>query len=141
MGHTSLMASPEALFFLRLWTAAHKGERLVARELEAAGLHGRQLAMLLLVGELGPASTTVLASAMGVPFMTASDALQRLVEDGVVAQAPNPADRRSHVYELTGEGRFRLAALEEPLRRAAAAVEGTPADTAALDAALSRALE
>jgi MarR family transcriptional regulator, lower aerobic nicotinate degradation pathway regulator len=135
------MGSAEAIFFLRLWTAAHKGERLVAQELEVAGIQGRQLAMLLLVGELGPASTTVLATELGVPFMTASDALQRLVEDGVVAQAPNPADRRSYLYELTEAGRARVARVEEPLRRAAAAIEGALADTAALDAALTRALE
>jgi DNA-binding MarR family transcriptional regulator len=134
------VATAETLFFLRLWTAAHKGERLVARELERAGLVGRQLAMLLLVDELERATTTALAAAMGVPFMTASDALQRLVEDGLVAQSPNPDDRRSHVYELTVEGRTRVRALEEPLRRAAAAIEGMPPDTAALDAALSRAL-
>ena len=97
--------------------------------------------MLLLVGELGPATTTALAAALGVPFMTASDALQRLVDDGDVAQAPNPADRRSHVYALTAAGEARLRASEEPLRRAAAAVDGPLADTAALDAALSRALE
>jgi MarR family transcriptional regulator, lower aerobic nicotinate degradation pathway regulator len=135
------MGSAETRFFLRLWTAAHKGERLAARELEAAGVQGRQLAMLLLVGELGPASTTALAAELGVPFMTASDALQRLAEDGVVAQAPNPADRRSYVYELTEEGHSRVAAVEEPLRRAAAAIGGALADTAALDAALARALE
>jgi DNA-binding MarR family transcriptional regulator len=135
------MTSSEALFFLRLWTAAHKAERLVARELEAAGVQGRQLALLLLVGELGPASTTALAAAIGVPFMTASDALQRLVDDGDVAQTPNPADRRSHVYALTAAGAARLRASAEPLRRAAAAVDGPLADTAELDAALTRALE
>jgi DNA-binding MarR family transcriptional regulator len=135
------MASAEALFFLRLWTAAHKGERLVARELEAAGVPGRQLAMLLLVGELGPATTTALAASLGVPFMTASDALQRLVDDGVVAQAPNPGDGRSRVYALTAAGEARLRAIEEPLRRAAAVVDGPLAGTAALDVALSRALE
>jgi DNA-binding MarR family transcriptional regulator len=135
------MATAETLFFLRLWTAAHKGERLVARELERAGLAGRQLAMLLLVADLERATTTALAAAMGVPFMTASDALQRLVEDCLVAQSPNPLDRRSHVYELTAEGRSRVHALEEPLRRAAGALEGSLPDTAALDAALSHALE
>ena len=78
----AMTLSPDALFFLRLWTAAHRGERLAARELDADGLGGPQLAMLLLVALHEPATTTVLAAALGVPFMTASDALQRLVGDG-----------------------------------------------------------
>ena len=53
---------PDALFFLRLWTAAHRGERLAARELEQAGLAGPQLSMLLLVALHGPATTTALAA-------------------------------------------------------------------------------
>ena len=116
--------SPDALFFLRLWTAAHRGERLAARELEADGLGGPQLAMLLLVALHEPATTTVLAAALGVPFMTASDALQRLVAEGEVEQAPNPADRRSRVFRLTAAGRSRVAAVEAPLRRAAARCSG-----------------
>ena len=107
--------SPDALFFLRLWTAAHRGERLAARELEADGLAGPQLAMLLLVALHEPATTTVLAASLGVPFMTASDALQRLVAEGEVEQAPNPDDRRSRVFRLTAAGRARVAAVEAPL--------------------------
>jgi DNA-binding MarR family transcriptional regulator len=125
--------SPDALFFLRLWIAAHRGERLAARELEQAGLAGPQLSMLLLVALHGPATTTALAAELGVPFMTASDALQRLVAAGEVEQQPNPADRRSHVFELTAEGRRRVASVEAPLLRAASVVR-----TAALSDAVDR---
>jgi DNA-binding MarR family transcriptional regulator len=134
--------SPDARFFLRLWTAAHRGERLAARELEADGLDGPQLAMLLLVALHEPASTTVLAAALGVPFMTASDALLRLVTEGEIEQAPNPADRRSHVFRLTAAGRARVAAVEAPLRRAAAAARTDEVADAVerLDETLGRAL-
>jgi DNA-binding MarR family transcriptional regulator len=141
--------SPDSLFFLRLWTAAHRAERLVAREIEADGVAGRQLALLLLVELHEPATPTTLAAALGVPFMTASDALQRLVADGDVAQEPNPDDRRSHLYALTESGRSRLRAIEAPLRRAVASVRGaTDSDAGALaaavaelDEALARALQ
>jgi DNA-binding MarR family transcriptional regulator len=143
------VGTADALFFLRLWTAAHRGERLVAQELEREGVSGRQLALLLLVELHEPATPTALATAMGVPFMTASDALERLVRDGVVAQSPNPADRRSHVYTLTKEGKTRIRSLRAPMRRALRALErshgeslGGLADAVTdLDAALARALE
>jgi MarR family transcriptional regulator for hemolysin len=109
--------------FLTLWQAAHRAERLVARELEAAGVDGTQLALLLLVGELGRATATEVAAELGVPFMTASDALRRLEHAGDVARFPNPEDRRSSVFSLTATGKQRVRAVAKPLRRAAAALE------------------
>jgi DNA-binding MarR family transcriptional regulator len=143
------VATSDALFFLRLWTAAHRGERLVAHELEREGVSGTQLALLLLVHLHQPATPTELATAMGVPFMTASDALERLVRDGVVARRRNPDDRRSYVFTLTEAGEARLRALKTPLRRAARALErshgealGGLADAVSdLDDALARALD
>ena len=123
-------------FFLRLWTSAHRGERVVARELAGAGAEVPQLAMLLLVELHEPASTTQLAEAIGVPFMTASDALSRLTEAGLAARAPNPRDRRSHLFSLTDAGRERLAATRSPMARALAQLAATGADVDALGAAL-----
>jgi DNA-binding MarR family transcriptional regulator len=147
--HNRTVATADALFFLRLWTAAHRGERLVAQELEREGVSGKQLALLLLVELHEPATTTELATALGVPFMTASDALERLVRDGVIAQSPNPDDRRSQVYTVTTKGKDRLRAMKAPLRRALRAVErsrgagiGDLAEAVGeLDTALARALE
>jgi hypothetical protein len=62
-----MAGSPDSLFFLRLWTAAPRAERLVARELEADGVVGRQLALLLLVELHAPATPTTLAAVFGVP--------------------------------------------------------------------------
>ena len=98
--------------------------------------------MLLLVALHEPATTTVLAASLGVPFMTASDALQRLVGEGEVEQAANPADRRSRVFRLTAAGRARVAAVDAPLRRAAAAARADEIVDAVerLDESLGRAL-
>jgi DNA-binding MarR family transcriptional regulator len=123
-------------FFLRLWTSAHRGERVVARELARAGAEVPQLAMLLLVERHEPASTTQLAEAIGVPFMTASDALSRLTDAGLAARAPNPRDRRSHLFSLTAPGRERLAATRAPMERALERLVATGADAAALGAAV-----
>lgn len=114
--------------FLRLWTAAHRGERLVARELAAEGVDGNQLALMLLLAEHEPATTSDLARALGVPFMTASDALQRLVDAGDVAREPNPQDRRSHVLSLTPAGKARVRAARKPLQRAARSLERSSAE-------------
>jgi DNA-binding MarR family transcriptional regulator len=123
-------------FFLRLWTSAHRGERAVARELTRAGAEVPQLAMLLLVELHEPASTTQLAEAIGVPFMTASDALSRLTDTGLATRAPNPRDRRSYLFSLTDAGRERLAATRAPMERALARLAATGADPDALGTAL-----
>lgn len=115
----------DARVFLALWQAAHRAERLVARELDAAGVDGTHLALLLLVGELGRATATEVAAELGVPFMTASDALRRLVGAGDLTRTPNPADRRSSVFALTTAGKRRLRAVEKPLARAAASLAAT----------------
>src|SRR4051794_35212276 len=125
-----------SFFFLRLWTSAHRGERVVARELGRAGAEVPQLAMLLLVELHEPVSTTQLAEAIGVPFMTASDALSRLTDAGLADRAPNPRDRRSHLFTLTEAGRERLGATRAPIERALARLAATGADVDALGTAL-----
>jgi DNA-binding MarR family transcriptional regulator len=138
----------DADVFLRLWTAAHRAERLVALELSADGVDGFQLALMLLVAERKSATTSELARALGVPFMTASDALQRLVDAGDLERRPNPADRRSHLLSLTRAGAARVKSARKPLRRAARTLAGAAeeplgdleATLAALNAALDASL-
>jgi DNA-binding MarR family transcriptional regulator len=109
--------------FLDLWRAAHRAERLVARELEAAGVDGAQLATVALLHRLGAATTTALADELGVPFMTMSDVLDRLAKRDEVVRGPNPDDRRSSLWSLSTEGRKRYRASEAPLRRALRALD------------------
>jgi DNA-binding MarR family transcriptional regulator len=121
-----------------LWIAAHRGERLVAHELERDGVDTPQLALLLLVERHQPATLTALATELGVPFMTASDAVTRLVDAELVSRAPNPDDRRSQLVSLTPAGRARLKAAQKPMRRALQLLAESPgADLSSAAAALA----
>jgi DNA-binding MarR family transcriptional regulator len=95
-------------------------ERVVARHLHEAGASGEQLALLSLIATVEPITPTALAAEMGVPLTTLADALRRLDARGELRRSPNPADQRSHLLELSEEGRARLQAVEPPLRKAAA---------------------
>jgi DNA-binding MarR family transcriptional regulator len=95
-------------------------ERVVARHLHEAGASGEQLALLSLIATVEPITPTALAAEMGVPLTTLADALRRLDARGELRRSPNPADQRSHLLELSEEGRARLRAVEPPLRKAAA---------------------
>lgn len=69
--------------------------------------------MLARVEELQPARLSHLAEASGIDVSTASRQVARLVDDGLVEQAPDPDDGRARVHQLTAEGmevRARLAA-------------------------------
>ena len=112
------MPATPANLFLELWVAAHRGERLVANELERDGVDTPQLALLLLVERHQPVTLTGLATELGVPFMTASDAVTRLGEAELVSRAPNPDDRRSQLVSVTPTGRARLKAAQKPMQRA-----------------------
>ena len=87
-----------------------------------------------------------LAAELGVPFMTMSDALDRLARSGDVESDPNPADRRPPVFSLTAAGLERYRASRPALERALAALEranggrvdGLHAAVAELDDALRR---
>jgi DNA-binding MarR family transcriptional regulator len=94
-------------------------ERVVARHLQEAGVSGEQLALLSLIATIEPITPTALAAELGVPLTTLADALRRLDARGELERSPNPADRRSHLITLSGEGRARLEAVEPQLRKAA----------------------
>jgi DNA-binding MarR family transcriptional regulator len=95
-------------------------ERVVARHLQEAGVSGEQLALLSLIATVEPITPTALAGELGVPLTTLADALRRLDTRGELEREPNPADQRSHLISLSGEGRARLEEIEPPLRKAAA---------------------
>ena len=94
-------------------------ERVVARHLQEAGVSGEQLALLSLIATVEPITPTALAAELGVPLTTLADALRRLDARGELERSPNPADQRSHLITLSGEGRRRLEAVEPELRKAA----------------------
>lgn len=67
--------------------------------------------VLSLLDEHGPLGVTALAAADRCSQPTMSGAVDRLVEQGWVARAPNPDDARSSLVTLTAAGRAELARL------------------------------
>jgi MarR family transcriptional regulator, lower aerobic nicotinate degradation pathway regulator len=87
-------------------TAAH-AHRLVSdgfARIGARGYHYRLLASLI---EDGPASQAALGRRTGIHLSDMVAALNELEEDGFVARAPDPADRRRNVITVTASGRKR----------------------------------
>ena len=107
-----------------LWAVAHRAERVVARELAAAGVDGTELAVLGLLARMRSATTTELAGELGVPFMTMSSALQRLESRGDLVRSANPADGRSHVFALSDEGQARARSAGRVVNAAVNDLEG-----------------
>ena len=61
--------------------------------------------MLARIDELEPARLSEVAEAAGVDISTASRQVSRLVDEGLVARAPDPIDRRAALHHLTDAGR------------------------------------
>jgi DNA-binding MarR family transcriptional regulator len=97
--------------FVELWSTARHSVRLVAELLAQEGVGDDELACLLQLSA-SPAGLTIteIAAAMGVPFMSASDAVGRLEHAGDVERAEHPNDRRSSLIRLTRRGARRAEA-------------------------------
>jgi DNA-binding MarR family transcriptional regulator len=78
---------------------------LVSQELAAAGVPPQLFSFLGWVALLEPVTPGTLAAETGMPPTTIRDYVRDLVERGDVRKAPNPADGRSYLLELTAQGR------------------------------------
>jgi DNA-binding MarR family transcriptional regulator len=97
--------------FVELWSTARHSVRLVADLLAQEGVSDDELACLLQLSAAPDGLTiTEIAAAMGVPFMSASDAVGRLEQAGDVERAQHPRDRRSTLIRLTKRGARRAEA-------------------------------
>ena len=106
--------------FVELWSTARHSVRLVAELLAQEGVGDDELACLLQLSASPDGLTiTDVASAMGVPFMSASDAVGRLERAGDVRRVQHPSDRRSSLIRLTRSGARRADAAAELLDRLA----------------------
>lgn len=106
--------------FVELWSTARHSVRLVAELLAEEGVGDEELACLLHLSAAAEGlTTTEVAEAMGVPFMSASDAVGRLEQAGDVKRAQHPSDRRSSLIQLTKRGERRADAAGELLDRLA----------------------
>jgi DNA-binding MarR family transcriptional regulator len=68
------------------------------------------------VVEHGPATVAQIARALGITRQSVQRVADLLAADGLAAYAPNPADRRADLLELTGAGHAALRAIQAAQR-------------------------
>ena len=95
-------------------TARH-AERVVGAELAGAGAHRWHYAVLATLADHGPASQAGLGARTGIHASDLVGLIGELAGRGEVTRAPDPADRRRNVVELTDAGRERLHRLDAVL--------------------------
>jgi DNA-binding MarR family transcriptional regulator len=90
--------------FLNLFTASQLTNLLIQKELDAVGLRAPWLGVLHLVWLNEPLTPSRLEALSGVRPTTLRDAVDALIERGLVERKPNPSDRRSTFLNVTDEG-------------------------------------
>jgi DNA-binding MarR family transcriptional regulator len=135
----AVVASPDAVAAIRAWTHLDQAMAAFDRDLRARhGVTGRQLAVLRLVDEWGPAPTLAeLRRRLVMHPATLGQLVDRLAGAGLVELAADAGDRRRRTVGLTAAGRRLLAAapLAGPVR-----LRGLPEGHAAADPARLRRL-
>lgn len=99
------MEHPRGRLLLDLYASQQLVGALLSRELGADGVPRELYGLLTEIALAGPVAPTKLAALLGLPPTTLYDYADRLVERGHVVRRPNPADGRSHLLEVTPEGR------------------------------------
>jgi len=92
------------------------------------GLTGRDLAVLIVLDGLGPASQQEAAHGLGVDRTTMVALLDALEAKGIVERRPAEEDRRRNVVQLTASGRQTFAAALAASDEAERAFIGTVMD-------------
>ncbi|NGM46579.1 winged helix-turn-helix transcriptional regulator [Rhodobacter sp. SGA-6-6] len=101
MDHTGYVLDEQIGFLLRRVTQRHLA--IFAREIPQVTT--TQFALLARLAELGPQSQNALGRETAMDAATVKGVVDRLVRQGLVATAPDPADRRRRTVALTPEGR------------------------------------
>ncbi|MFC7384755.1 MarR family winged helix-turn-helix transcriptional regulator [Sphaerisporangium rhizosphaerae] len=95
--------------------ASARAHRLIKETMAAAGGHAYHFAILAALEEFGPDSQVQIGQRCGIDQSDMHTMLNELVEQGHVARAPDPADRRRNLVTLTAAGRRRLEDLDATL--------------------------
>jgi DNA-binding MarR family transcriptional regulator len=137
------VASPDAVAAVRAWTRLDQAMAAFDRDLrERHGVTGRQLAVLRLIAEWGPAvALAELRRRLVMHPATLGQLVDRLAGAGLVGLDADADDRRRRTVRLTAAGRRLLAAapLGGPVRVRHG--EADPARLSRLAAALTDAIE
>lgn len=88
---------------------------LLADKLGTAGSRGYHYRLLAALQEFGPASQASLGRRTGMDRSDVAAAVTELVGRGLAGRAPDPADRRRNVINITPAGTAHLRRLEELL--------------------------
>ena len=92
--------------------AALVANRLVAEELAQVGLRRHHYAVLATLAELGPASQSSLSDRSAIDRADMVQAIDELVERGLVERTPDATDRRRNVISIAAAGRRELSKLD-----------------------------
>jgi DNA-binding MarR family transcriptional regulator len=137
------VTSPDAVAAVRAWTRLDQAMAAFDRDLrDRHGVTGRQLAVLRLIAEWGPAvALAELRRRLVMHPATLGQLVDRLAGAGLVGLDADADDRRRRTVRLTAEGRQLLAAapLGGPVRVRHVAAD--PARLRRLAAALTDAIE
>lgn len=107
MATASKPSSGSACGLLILRLARASGRRL-AEALDGLGMRGHEFAVLHQLSESGRLSQQALSEGLRIHPSNLVGLLDTLEEDGLIARARDPADRRRRLVELTPRGRRRL---------------------------------
>lgn len=131
-----------------IWLLTSLADALVAEGLTESALSVDEFALYGLIRDLGPVTVTRLAGWTGLPLTTVSAVVRRCEGRGDLRRAPDPADRRNSLIELTAQGlrtySAAVPALSSALERLIAQLPSPVADVRAslqgVDGALRAAL-
>ena len=126
----------DACLCLHAQRAARALARRFDEELRPVGLTSGQFSLLMALNRPSPTTMRRVAALLAMDRTTLTANLKPLERRGLVAIAPDPADRRSRRLTLTMAGRDTLAAAVPIWRRVHGAIEGRLADPDALRAGL-----
>ena len=118
MKRTADDATPARLKEMPSWLlgrAATRAHRLVVEGLAAAGARGYHYRLLAALAEFGPASQAALGRRTGIDRSYVVEAVNELVDGGLVERARDPDDRRRNVVTITPAGAEQLRRLDEVL--------------------------
>jgi DNA-binding MarR family transcriptional regulator len=102
---------------LQMFRTSQATRALVMQATEGSGITPDEYAVLSAIGVLRSTTPTELAARLGVPPTTISRYVASFVERGLVERAPNPADRRSYLLEMSEKGRLVIRSIVPRFRR------------------------
>lgn len=97
--------------------------RVLELQLAETGIAPSHLALVTHIRHNQPVTPTEVSRASGVPPTTLRDAIQRLVDGGLVRRVTHPTDGRSYLLELTRRGELMARAADPALAEAYATLE------------------